>query len=75
MDRLLDSCFVLHDLFAVVKLSVESLRRDPSFKKGQVLLYESCRLTPAWRQHVPVDLKPLSPLSTKGMPGFLLKDD
>ena len=57
IDKLLDAYFVLHDLFAVVKLAVESLRIDPNYKKGLVLLYEACRLTPSWRDHVPRDLK------------------
>jgi hypothetical protein len=60
IDKLLDTYFVLNDLFSVVKLSVESLRLDPEFKKAKVLLYESCRLTPPWKEHVPDDLKPLS---------------
>lgn len=57
MDKLMESYFVLHDLFNVVLLSVECLKEDPSMKKARVLLYESCRLTPPWSEHVPEDMK------------------
>ena len=58
LDLLCNCYFILHDLHNVtITTVVETLKKDPSYIKAQILLLESCHLNPSWKDELPQEFR------------------